>query len=355
MSAVGIEQTERAQRVRGTRSAGRWLAFVGSVSVIAASGIFGMAPASAAACGSATSFSGTYEVIVTANCEWTPPALVTKADVVVVGGGGGGSGSYGDTTVGAQKLLAGNGGGGGNVVFSTGIVVVPGTPISASIGAGGTAGTAGGAGVGGDGADSSFGSLTAAGGTGGSATDTTALVVKTGGGSGLTIGSGSRTPQTGGSSFTAIDNSGTGMKWSLGGGGAGASGLAGASPVDTPLSCPTTGSVASSKPGCGGQGYRPVTGLFAGETTYYGGGGGGGSRDGYVVSFGGYGGGGVGDGRSVSFAGTANTGGGGGGARADAPTGSPNTPLSQVGGAGGSGIVIIRYVGALKPVVHNSR
>ena len=339
-------------RARQGGDARRWFTGITSGAVVLASGIIGMAPASAAPCGSATEFSGTYTVTVTGNCEWTPPALVTWADVVVVGGGGGGSGSYGDTTAGANTLLAGNGGGGGNIAFSTRVVVVPGTAISVTIGAGGTAGVAGGAGVGGAGGASNFGALSAAGGTGGQATDTTALAVKTGGSSGLTLGSAAITTQSGGSSFTAINNPPT-YKWSLGGGGAGASGLAGASPDGTPLSCPTTGSVASSKPGCGGQGYLPVSGLFAGETTYYGGGGGGGAKDGYVVPYGGYGGGGVGDGRSANFGGTVNTGGGGGGARADAPTGTPNTPLSQAGGAGGSGIVVIKY--AISPTVTQTR
>jgi hypothetical protein len=129
----------------------RWVTGIASSAVVLASGIIGMAPASAAPCAGESLAGGTYTLTLLSDCEWTPPALVTWADVVVVGGGGGGSGSYGDTTSGANTLLAGNGGGGGNIAFSTRVVVVPGTAINATIGAGGTAGAAGGAGVGGDG------------------------------------------------------------------------------------------------------------------------------------------------------------------------------------------------------------
>ena len=76
-------------RARQGGDARRWFTGITSGAVVLASGIIGMAPASAAPCGSATEFSGTYTVTVTGNCEWTPPALVTWADVVVVGGGGG--------------------------------------------------------------------------------------------------------------------------------------------------------------------------------------------------------------------------------------------------------------------------
>jgi len=86
----------------------------------------------------------------------------------------------------------------------------------------------------------------------------------------------------------------------------------------------------------GGNGGNGIAYLISGTTTVYGGGGGGGGDANIDLNGGrgGLGGGGRGTGAfnpTVGLPGTANTGGGGGGGR-DAP-----------GGAGGSGIVIVRY------------
>lgn len=85
----------------------------------------------------------------------------------------------------------------------------------------------------------------------------------------------------------------------------------------------------------GGNGGIGIQSSIGGTSTYYaGGGGGGGGATGYS-SVGGQGGGGAGGG-SAGTAGTANTGGGGGGI-------GNNPYLGFTAGAGGSGIVIIRY------------
>ena len=83
----------------------------------------------------------------------------------------------------------------------------------------------------------------------------------------------------------------------------------------------------------GGAGGAGATTSINGTPTARAGGGGGGSGSGGSGGAGGSGGGGAGSNGSTGTAGTANTGGGGGGAYPD----------PQYGGAGGSGVVIIRY------------
>ena len=89
----------------------------------------------------------------------------------------------------------------------------------------------------------------------------------------------------------------------------------------------------------GGNGGNGLSSSISGMSQYYGGGGGGSSRNG-TPGTGGLGGGGVGGEHAANTtfisggsSGTANTGGGGGGSTA-----------YDVGGLGGSGIVIIRYL-----------
>lgn len=93
----------------------------------------------------------------------------------------------------------------------------------------------------------------------------------------------------------------------------------------------------------GGDGGVGVQSNITGTPTYRAGGGGGGATSGYatpaVGGTGGLGGGGNGGSATAGFPGTANTGGGGGGPIGDSVS---------LGGAGGSGVVIIRYLGTPK-------
>ncbi len=99
--------------------------------------------------------------------------------------------------------------------------------------------------------------------------------------------------------------------------------------------------------GAGGIGYSNA---ISGTATYYAGGGGGGDYDGAgksYVALGGTGGGGNGggDASATAQAGTANTGGGGGGGAWDTS--------NQVGGAGGSGVVIVKETATGNSGIYN--
>jgi hypothetical protein len=253
------------------------------------------------------------------------PMQNLSCDYLVVAGGGGGGGE-----------LGGGGGAGGMrcTVTATGgtgslespLSVVSGTNYAVIIGAGGSAGlstTFGG--LGGNGSDSVFSTITSTGGGAGARS-----VNSTNGGSGGGAGEGCN-PGTGSSNqgYNGGDDGGSaGPGYGAGGGGgAGAAGTAGTN---------TTG-------GNGGNGR--TTSISGSSITYAGGGGGG------VYSFGsartsgsgGNGGGGnAGPGTlntdTSGTPGVANTGGGGGGA-----TRGSNDSSYLNGGAGGSGIVIVRY------------
>lgn len=213
--------------------------------------------------------------------------------LVVAGGGGGGNGR-------------GGGGGAGGYRTGTGFSVTP-QAYTIAVGAGG----AGGYGAwgatttrGANGSDSSFSTITSTGGGGGAvgwSGDSSRRVGSSGGsggGGGDAYGGGSGTSGQGGNGATGPSNGG--------GGGGGASGPA--TTVD---------------------GANGLASTISGVSTTYAGGGGG-----YINGVAGAGGGGAAGGASSDgTAGTANTGGGGGGGDQD----------PKVGGAGGSGIVIIRY------------
>lgn len=106
------------------------------------------------------------------NYTWTCPQGVTKIRIILSGGGGGGGGGF-DFYNQSDGRSGGNGGKG--QLIERIITVVPNTPYSVTVGAGGTAGvtTHASSGVGGFGTDggnggkSSFGSYTANGGNGG--------------------------------------------------------------------------------------------------------------------------------------------------------------------------------------------
>jgi hypothetical protein len=237
---------------------------------------------SAKATGGNISFSGGYWYhTFTASGNFVPSQTLT-CDYLIVAGGGGGSTGYGGT---------GGAGAGGYRAF-TGQSFSAGS-YAVVVGAGGS--------IDAGGSNSSFNSLTSGGGAG---TNT-----------GDVIGSGN-TPST------TPSQGNNGGRQTTGSGGAGGGG--GASAVGA--------STSSSQGGSGGAGSTWLNG-----TTYAGGGGGSGFT--FGVGAGGAGGGGAGggygSGSGNGVAGTANTGGGGGGGGGN---GGPN-----LGGAGGSGVVIVRY------------
>jgi len=219
--------------------------------------------------------------------------------LVVAGGGCGGNGN-------GTGYEAGGGGAGG-VIYNSAYQITNAAAITVTIGAGGGSKTV--PGNGNNGSNSVFGSLTAIGGGGGS----------TGGGAGQSGGSGG-----GGAHPLTLGGAGTpgqgfeGFRPTIGSRGGGGGGAGG--------------------PGSFGVGGNGVAYSISGTSIYYGGGGGGTL---YSPNNGGLGGGGNG---STSFRSSAtdtgdpNTGGGGGGGYSD-------TDTIASGGAGGSGIVIVRYPG----------
>ena len=236
-----------------------------------------------------TSSSGTNPTtyVVTFNtaaaCTFALPSDVTSLDYLVVGGGGGGGG--GDRS----PAKGGQGGRGGVVAATSGASVTAGSTLTVTVGAGG----AGGAGQGNGGA-SGASSLS---------------------GGGLSVTAAGGTSGTAGTNSDNSSGSGTGI------GGAGQN--------------PGNGfNVANS----GGNG---TSNSITGSAVVYGGGGGGGSSDtGTNGGSGGTGGGGTG-GKPNSTLGTAGTngrGGGGGGGGGDNTSGNITS-----GGAGGRGVVIIKY------------
>jgi hypothetical protein len=265
---------------------------------------------------------------------FTPNQTISGQYLVVAGGGGGGS----------NNTAAGGGGGGGYRSAMTGqlsgansspetpVSLVSGTNYTVTIGGGGTAGNSS---NGGNGTASSIiggaVSISATGGGGGGYGN--ASVGGSGGGGGG--GTGAGVTGAAGTSLQGLAG-GNGLQTSsnysaAGGGGAGAVGSNGISQF-------------------GGNGGAGITSNLYGVVTFAGGGGGGNTNDapGPVSIAGGVGGlgGGGNGGRGSStfgqtgFAGTANTGGGGGGG------GTHTGTLVYLGGAGGSGIVMIRYLKA---------
>jgi hypothetical protein len=238
-----------------------------------------------------------------------------SVEYLVVAGGGGGGWDYG------------GGGGAGGLLQGSALSVSPGTSYTITIGAGGAGGiNSSGSKPGTNGSNSSGLSNTAiggGGGMGGAATGESARSGGSGGGGGWALPTGgSGTVGQGNAGGTSAGSSASTNVATGGGGGAGAVGQSG---------------VASSKSGNGGVGLN-----WQSLGTFYGGGGGGGGFLSYSVAAGtgGSGGGGNGGLQAVaSTAGAVNTGGGGGG-----DGGGPGLGAS----AGGSGIVIIRYLGTVQ-------
>jgi hypothetical protein len=289
--------------------------------------------------------SGAFKVhVFTASGAFTPNADVT-VDYLVVAGGGGGGGTYSSP----------GGGGGGAGGFRTGASLdLTAQEYTITVGLGGTGGTASNAAQGTSGGNSIFSTITSyGGGAGGHYNTKPGLSGGSGGGGILGYGAGAgNTPSTSPVQGYAGGVGGTNQ---AAGGGGGAAGVGGAAV--------SGGNPSAGGGGAGGAGEDQVMGLSASDSytlltdasvghvvsgaRYFSGGGGGGkgydSGGSTFAGLGGNGGGGAGTVGASSnpgptgTAGTANTGGGGGG------SGSKIDPQQSVGGAGGSGIVIIRY------------
>jgi hypothetical protein len=245
-------------------------------------------------------------------------------DYMVVAGGAGGGSNFGGGG-GAGGYRESSGAASGCYTASPLGSCVSALPVSATgypvtVGGGGSGGSSGARG--GSGSNSVFSTITSAGGGGGGGRPSCHP-----GGNGGSGGGGAADNGSGGSGNTPPvsppqGNNGGGHtsypNGAGGGGGAGATGGTAPGPADS---------------GAGGNGV--ATSINASSTTRAGGGGAGGVPSQIAAGPGGTGGGGAGScSSSPGTAGTTNTGGGGGGAYNE---------TSGCGGAGGSGIVIIRY------------
>ena len=245
--------------------------------------------------------------------------LDSNIEYLIVGGGGGGGGG--------QASEHGGGGGGAGVL--TGSTTLTGTN-TVVVGAGGNGGqvTDGNRGHPGSiGSISTFAGLTAYGGGGGSSyfEGDASVSNASGGGGAVSATLANTTGAVGGSQGNDGGNvGGTGVAWraAAGGGGAGSNGA----------------SISSSGDQQGGSGGDGVASDITGSTNYYGAGGAGGGN---TVGPGGssVGGDGGNESGTLATAGSVNTGSGGGGGMG---TGGAT---ATAGAAGGSGIVIARYLG----------
>ena len=274
----------------------------------------------AAACSPTTTTYSSYTVLsftTTGTCTWTAPADISTADILLIGGGGGGGGG-----------AFGGGGGAGGFVEKLNHSFTTGTTYTIVVGDGGAGGAATltnadypGGNFGIDGSDTSIDSITAKGG---------------GGGAGFLGAGGSRANAagrpggSGGGASEGGGNSSGGATTQSSYTGATTYGNAGGSSVR-----------ADSKSGGGGGGAGSAGSASEVLGTYQGGVGGSGAnsslRTGSAVT---YAAGGDGGSNAVNINRTneaANTGNGGDGANW-------NNVAAKVGGNGGSGILIIRYI-----------
>jgi hypothetical protein len=290
-------------RTYGTNSSGGTMAMAASDFVTAY-----LAGGAAGTGGSVTNYTlnGTnftahvFTTVGTSNLNVTGGGAV---EVLVVGGGGGGGGG------------TGGGGGAGGLIYTNLTLIVSNYNVTVGVGGAGGNQTVG---RGYNGSNSIFGSILAYGGGGGGANYGTKPPVPGGSGGGGSEGN-AGAAGTNGQGY-AGGNSGSWVSpYSCGGGGG--AGSAGSNGVSSAT---------------GGPGGKGVQNSISGVTTWYAGGGGGGFHDTYNPgAAGGLGGGGTGGGSSATgTCGQANTGGGGGG-------GGHNQ--GENAGAGGSGIVIVRY------------
>jgi hypothetical protein len=288
--------------------------------------LYGIASEEAAAKatgGMVTSDANYYYHTFTASGTFTPKQSLS-CDVLAIAGGGSGSAANG----------SGAGGGAGGVQYTSSISFASGTAYTATIGGGGApCGINNSALPGNQGTNSNL--------TGGSLSLTAAVgggfgAAITAGGTGGSGGGSTPTPSgpqtTRGAATTGQGFAGgLGGAWSGnypagGGGGAGAQGGDGAT---------NSGAGGNGTSTYSSWGLATGTGQNVSSTYYYAGGGGGGARNTGSGGAGGYGGGAAGISTTGGNDATANTGGGGSGAG--------GTTGLVASGAGGSGLVIVRY------------
>lgn len=298
---------------------------------------------------------------------WTRPSLVTSTDVLVVGGGGGGGARHG------------GGGGAGGFVQTDAYAISSTSTVAIAVGAGGSASTSS-SGTSGQNSyfkptTSSSSGLTAIGGGAGSSVGSSGGGSSGGAGSGQSVAAVTAQTQSTFSTVTlnGINFGSTGAAgaydtnitadnndyWA--GGGGGGAGGAGTLPLSngTPVTDFADNTSSTARGGSGGVGKSVswisssvASNLTVGQTNlgtvYFAGGGGGGiGVDGQSGGAGGLGGGATGTRTEASGnAGTASTGGGGSGSGFDDinKAGSPQTVAAAPGGAGGSGVVLLRFV-----------
>ena len=254
---------------------------------------------------------------------WTPTSDITGADVLMVAGGGGGG-----------KQVGGGGGAGGLLHHTNQTLSGQKTIVVGDGGIGGDYTLNGGASNGNNTTFTGFDDDAIAGGRGASYSGFGSGTGGSGGGG----GGNSTTGQTGTSGQGNSGGSGRNNSWAGGGGGgAGAAGQ---------------GSPSNNVGGYGGAGLdkSSVFGTTYGDSGWFAGGGGGCASTTNTVGAGGQGGGGQGGNTAhvesgVRKAGTKHTGGGGGGTRDgnNFSGGSVSYALSQDGGKGGSGIVLVKF------------
>lgn len=238
--------------------------------------------------------------------------------VIAGGGGGGGTGGGGGGAGGYRSSVSGESSGGASAAESL-LSLTASTNYTVTIGAGGQGGAGGDYYPGAAGSNSTFGSITATGGGYGTTLEVAASTGGSGGG-----GSHISPAQAGGTAISGQGfDGGSGASPVVGGGGGGAGGFG--------LGATST---------AGGNGGSGLTSAITGSLVTRAGGGGGGNHTSATVGLGGIGGGGDAGpygGSASGFDAEANTGGGGG--AGSGRSGSFYGP----GGAGGSGIVIVRY------------
>jgi hypothetical protein len=266
-------------------------------------------------------------------------------DYLVVAGGGAGA------TIASNNTGKGGGGGAGGYRESSGAASgcytvsplgsgVSALPVSATafpitVGAGGAIAPTSSQTEGNSGVNSTFSTITSAGGGGGGASNPGSAGVAGGSGGGgaycsSVAGGAGNTPPTSPAQGTSGGNGRPCVPYSAGGGGgATVAGTDATDPASGPGGAGATSSINGTPTaragGGGGSGKSFAPTPSTTGTGGTGGGGAGGTRTGPTAS-------------TAGTAGTANTGGGGGGGN----PGSGN-PAGSVAGAGGSGIVIIRY------------
>ena len=267
--------------------------------------------------GTITSTGGYTYHAITSSGDFVVQGTTLNADILVVAGGAGGAG------------FGGGGGGAGGLLEFTSQTITPGT-YAVTIGAGGNGGVQNWYSLGGNGGNSRFGSLTecigGGGGRGYNAADGYAAASGgSGGGGGFINGTGaSGTAGQGNRGGNSTGHTGNYVGGSGGGGGAG--GVGGNSTYATSIG--GVGGIGKTSTLINAMGAATGKGELSGGNYYFAGGGAGNNAE----SLGGLGGGAQSGGGTNPRSGTANTGGGGGG-----------NDSNPGAGAGGSGIVIVRY------------